>query len=612
MFLKTQKRQTVGVLGLLCITVCCVSLCVVYLLCCCVSLCVVYHCVLCITVCCALLCVVYHCVLCTAVCCVPAVCCGVSEDDLCWLQLEDFRMLLIKNIEPSRITPYLRQCQVITAEDEEQLFNDPTLVVRRRKVGALLDILQRTGVKGHTAFLESLELDYPQLYSRITGKEPNKTFSILIDTAGESGLTQFLMSELSRLQRALQEERRRRQQACSAAKDQEAWSQQQQLRERELRKLSERVQKLREERERLSEEVKQLRDHNYSLMSDLTCLGQEKSAALLANRDLQIEVERLKHTLLRAKSHTWLLRRRTQRPLQESRSLAPPTDVQRCPSEQEEVREEKQEEQREEPREEQREEQREESPAPAAAPPMNLLATVFRLRRDLHRAEEQRARAMEEQEEQELRCTQLKGDVRVYRQRNKQTLRQLEEVMRERDKALSWRAEQQEEVRVLLQEKDQYREQVRQLTEQSDRVELLLLRSQGAELQLRARLRRFTFDGQQVGVYPQCVRSSAEEGEEPTEDPTKAGSSEEVRSGTSGENEEAVLQQLSASVGGASAAEQKHSSVAPWGEEPEACWTSRTPPNFFYRRKRAVRSKLCSRGYAAGLHDDSSEISDSD
>lgn len=41
-------------------------------------------------------------------------------------------------------------------------------------------MLQRTGVKGYTAFLESLELDYPQLYSRITGKEPNKTFSILI------------------------------------------------------------------------------------------------------------------------------------------------------------------------------------------------------------------------------------------------------------------------------------------------------------------------------------------------------------------------------------------------------------------------------------------------
>lgn len=98
-------------------------------------------------------------------------------------------------------------------------------------------------------------------------------------------------------------------------------------------------------------------------------------------------------------------------------------------------------------------------------------------------------------------------------------------------------------MRLLLQEKDQYREQVRQLTEQSDRLELLLLRSQGAELQLRARLRRFTFDGRQVrrrmmrgcrgrcprgemmmmmvSVSLQCERSSGEEGEEPTQDPTK-------------------------------------------------------------------------------------------
>lgn len=44
--------------------------------------------------------------------------------------------------------------------------------------------------------------------------------SVCSDTAGESGLTQFLMSELSRLQRTLQDERRRRQQACSVAKEQ--------------------------------------------------------------------------------------------------------------------------------------------------------------------------------------------------------------------------------------------------------------------------------------------------------------------------------------------------------------------------------------------------------
>lgn len=64
--------------------------------------------------------------------------------------------------------------------------------------------------------------------------------------------------------------------------------------------------------------------------------------------------------------------------------------------------------------------------------------------------------------------------------------------------ALAWRAEQQEEVLVLLQEKDRYREQVRQLTEQYDRLELLLLRSQGEELQLRTRLRGFTCNSHQV------------------------------------------------------------------------------------------------------------------
>lgn len=48
----------------------------------------------------------------------------------------------------------------------------------------LLDILQRTGHKGYVAFLESLELYYPQLFKKITGKEPARVFSMII---GEDG-----------------------------------------------------------------------------------------------------------------------------------------------------------------------------------------------------------------------------------------------------------------------------------------------------------------------------------------------------------------------------------------------------------------------------------------
>lgn len=47
-------------------------------------------------------------------------------------------------------------------------------------VGVLLDILQRTGHKGYVAFLESLELYYPQLYRKVTGKEPARVFSMII------------------------------------------------------------------------------------------------------------------------------------------------------------------------------------------------------------------------------------------------------------------------------------------------------------------------------------------------------------------------------------------------------------------------------------------------
>lgn len=46
--------------------------------------------------------------------------------------------------------------------------------------GLLLDILQRTGHKGYVAFLESLELYYPQLYKKVTGKEPARVFSMII------------------------------------------------------------------------------------------------------------------------------------------------------------------------------------------------------------------------------------------------------------------------------------------------------------------------------------------------------------------------------------------------------------------------------------------------
>lgn len=52
-----------------------------------------------------------------------------------------------------------------------------------------------------------------------------------------------------------------------------------------------------------------------------------------------------------------------------------------------------------------------------------------------------------------------------------------------------------------MQEKDQYRARVRELTEKSDKLELVLLRSKGEELKLRTRLRKITLNSHQVKGY---------------------------------------------------------------------------------------------------------------
>ncbi|XP_040505357.1 caspase recruitment domain-containing protein 9 isoform X7 [Gallus gallus] len=232
-----------------------------------------------------------------------------DNDETCWNSLENFRVKLISVIDPSRITPYLRQCQVINHDDEEQVLNDPSLVMRKRKAGVLLDILQRTGRKGFEAFMESLELYYPQLYKKITGKEPSRVFSLIIDTAGESGLSQLLMNEITKLQRTVQEERQKAQELTVWLHTKENMIREMWVRDSLLRKHQERVQKMREERDSLSKELRKCKDENYNLAMSYARQSEEKSSALMKNRDLLLEIDSLKHSLMKAEDDCKLERK---------------------------------------------------------------------------------------------------------------------------------------------------------------------------------------------------------------------------------------------------------------------------------------------------------------
>lgn len=69
-----------------------------------------------------------------------------------------------------------------------------------------------------------------------------------------------------------------------------------------------------------------------------------------------------------------------------------PTDTFFHPDKLDEQKEEKQEEKKQEKKEETQKPQQQQPQQKSKAPQMNLLSTVFRLRRELHRAEEQRAK----------------------------------------------------------------------------------------------------------------------------------------------------------------------------------------------------------------------------
>ncbi|XP_061056857.1 caspase recruitment domain-containing protein 9 isoform X1 [Eubalaena glacialis] len=410
-----------------------------------------------------------------------------ENEDECWSALEGFRVKLISIIDPARITPYLRQCKVLNPDDEEQVLSDPSLVIRKRKVGVLLDILQRTGHKGYVAFLESLELYYPQLYRKVTGKEPTRVFSMIIDASGESGLMQLLMSEVMKLQKKVQDLT-----ALLGSKDDLV----QELRVKDslLRKHQERVQRLKEACEVGGRELQRCKDENYDLALRLARQGEERGAALMRNRDLQLEVDRLKHSLMKAeddcsveRKHTRKLRRAMeQRPsqellweLQQEKALLQ-ARVQGLEASVQEGKPD---------RSSPYVQVLEEDWRQAQRGLQEQTAAIFSLRKDLRQAEALRARCTEEKEMFELQCLALRKDSKMYKERIEAILQQMGEVAVERDQAITTREELHAQHARSLQDKDALRKRVRELSEKVDELQLQLFQREGQLLAVEGRLR---------------------------------------------------------------------------------------------------------------------------
>uniref|UniRef100_A0A8C8ZNI8 Caspase recruitment domain family member 9 n=1 Tax=Prolemur simus TaxID=1328070 RepID=A0A8C8ZNI8_PROSS len=411
-----------------------------------------------------------------------------ENDDECWTALEGFRVTLTSVIDPSRITPYLRQCKVLNPDDEEQVLSDPSLVIRKRKAGVLLDILQRTGHKGYVAFLESLELYYPQLYKKVTGKEPSRVFSMIIDASGESGLTQLLMTEVMKLQKKVQD-------LTVLLRSKDDSIEELRVKDGLLHRHQERVQRLREECDAGSRELKRCKDENYDLAMRLARQSEEKGAALMRNRDLQLEIDRLKHSLMKAeddckveRKHTLKLRHAMeQRPSQELLWELQQENAQlqaRLQGLEASVQEGKL------GRSSPYIQVLEEDWRQALRDQQEQASTIFSLRKDLRQGEAQRIRCMEEKEMFELQCLALRKDSKMYKERIEAILQQMEEVAIERDQAIAMREELHAQYARSLQEKDELRKRVRELGEKADELQLQLFQREAQLLATEGRLKR--------------------------------------------------------------------------------------------------------------------------
>ncbi|MGH0129286.1 UNVERIFIED_CONTAM: hypothetical protein FKN15_038669 [Acipenser sinensis] len=425
-----------------------------------------------------------------------------DDEELMWENVESKRHFLSRSISPNKLTPYLRQCKVIDEQDEDEVLNSHMLESKVSRAGRLLDILHTKGQRGYVVFLESLEFYYPELYKLVTGKEPTRRFSSIVVEEGHEGLTQFLMNEVIKLQK--QTKAKDVQRVKLLSKHRTMWDEHKKLRlvNQELFTFQERYNKMKEERNNYNDELMKVKDDNYNLAMRYAQLSEEKNMAVMRSRDLQLEIDQLKHRLNKMEEECKLERKQSlklkndieNRPrkeqvlglqreneglkmkiqelqsiIQPGKHIVPDSDkaiLDILEHDRQEALDDRQ----------------------------DLVNRLYNLHEEVHQAEELRDKYLEEKEDLELKCSTLVKDCEMYKNRMNTMMIQLEEVERERDQAFRSRDDAQTQFSQCLIDKDKYRKQIRELEERSDELHIEIVRKEARIVNLESKLRRLSKD----------------------------------------------------------------------------------------------------------------------
>ncbi|TUB19707.1 Caspase recruitment domain-containing protein 11 [Bagarius yarrelli] len=424
----------------------------------------------------------------------------LNDEETLWENVEKNRYILCRYINPNKLTSYLRQCKVIDEQDEDEVLNSLLLQTKTNRAGRLLDILHTRGQRGYLVFMESLELYYPDLYKMVTGKEPTRRCSSMVVEEGPEGLTQFLMNEVMKLQQQAKAKDVQRVDIMAKCRTMEDEQKKLRLSNQELRTFQERYNKMKEERNNCNDELNKVKEDNYQLAMRYAQLSEEKNMAIMRSRDLQLEIDQLKHKLNKVEEECKMERKQSlklrndieNRPrkeqifelerendilklkLQELQSLIQPGPLTDSDKALRDILEHDRQE--------------------ALEDRQELVKNLNKLHEELRQAEELRDKYLEEKEDLELKCSTLVKDCEMYKNRMNTIMVQLEEVERERDQAFQARDEAQNQVSQYLIDKDKYRKQIRELEEKSDELYIEIMRKEAKIVTLESRLRRLSKD----------------------------------------------------------------------------------------------------------------------
>ncbi|XP_076871587.1 caspase recruitment domain-containing protein 14 isoform X2 [Brachyhypopomus gauderio] len=227
----------------------------------------------------------------------------MGEEDL-WDLINDNRHAICLGVRADILIPYLRQVRVLTDLDEDEILTCLKFTNRCMRTSHMLDLLRIQGRDGAVALLDSLMIHYQSLYTHVTGRKPS------IEPSGFSGLikyselTEYLVRAVTSMQKELQEAREEATLQRTRCHSLEGTLSQAQQQGREQMQLQAEHAQMRNQCAGLHRDLMRLKDEKCDLYVRYAAAVEEKAAATIRCRELNLQVYQLQCELRKAQSET--------------------------------------------------------------------------------------------------------------------------------------------------------------------------------------------------------------------------------------------------------------------------------------------------------------------